>query len=308
MKKNSTQRFILLIVVVIAIARISLTVLNQFKPDSDIEEVEIYWPTVEWKTNTPESVGFDSVKLAQGLQTINQNDINIHSLTIVRNSEIILDAYFYPYDGSIYHDLASVTKSITTTLIGIAVDQGKIELDKPMVSYFPERTIANMDERKEKITVRHLVSMTAGMRCDPLNDGLNLDTMRYSEDWVQHALDRPMVMEPGTEWVYDSPGMHILSAILQKATGMTELEYAQEYLFKPLGITDVWWCNDPQGITNGWGDLSLYPRDAAKIGFLFLQQGKWEDSQIVSSKWIADATTIQISTKEYRQEDYGYGW
>ena len=150
--------------------------------------------------------------------------------------------------------------------------------------------------------------MTAGMRCDPLNDGLNLDTMRYSEDWVQHALDRPMVMEPGTEWVYDSPGMLILSAILQKATGMTELEYAQEYLFKPLGITDVWWCNDPQGITNGWGDLSLYPRDAAKIGFLFLQQGKWEDSQIVSSKWIADATTIQISTKEYRQEDYGYGW
>jgi CubicO group peptidase (beta-lactamase class C family) len=120
------------------------------------------FPAQEWRSSAPEEQGFDSAKLAEGLQAIRRNGTQIHSLMIVRNGSVIVDAYFYPYDGSIYHDLASVTKSLMTTLIGIAADQGELDLDQPMLSFFPDRTIANRDERKERITIRHLANLTAG--------------------------------------------------------------------------------------------------------------------------------------------------
>jgi hypothetical protein len=129
--------------------------------------------------------------------------------------------------------------------------------------------------------------------------------MMGNDDWVQAALDLPVIFKPGTHFAYYSPGMHLLSAILQKATGMTALEFAETYLFKPLGINEVYWPSDPQGNTRGWGDLYLYPVDMAKIGFLFLHQGKWEGKQIVSSQWVNEATKKQLPTGQGRE---GYGW
>ena len=240
------------------------------------------------------------------MQAIQQKGTKIHSLLIIRNDAVFLDAYFYPYDGSIYHDLASVTKSVTTTLIGIAADQGKLDLDAPMLSFFPDRTIANQDARKESITVRHMASMTAGLDCDERGDGTTLEAMRASEDWVQFALDRRVVYEPGTHFVYCGLATHLLSAILQEATGMTALEFARVNLFEPLGIQDVYWPADPQGYTHGWGDVCLRPHDMAKLGFLFLRQGQWENRQIVSSAWVTDSTKRQIATG--RGDYYGYGW
>jgi len=268
----------------------------------------VYWPTEGWQSSPPEAQGFDSTKLAEGLQAIRQNGTRIHSLMIIRNGSVILDAYFYPYDDSIYHDLASVTKSLMTTLIGIAADQGKLDLNQPMLSFFPERTIANRDARKERITVRHLASMTAGLDCDPMGDETTLNEMRASEDWVQFALDRRVVREPGTHFVYCGLQMHLLSAILQQATGMTALEFARANLFEPLGIHDVYWPADPQGYTHGWGDLCLHPHDMARLGFLFMHQGRWADQQIVSRQWVAEATVRQAAAGEGRSEDYGYGW
>jgi len=199
---------------------------------------------------------------------------------IIRNGSVILDSYFYPYDSSTYHDVASVTKSIMTTLIGIAADQGKLDLDQPILSFFPHRTIANQESMKEQMTVRHLVSNSSGFRFNERDDEANLDAMRASDDWIQYVLDLPVVHKPGTHFAYFSPGMHLLSAILQEATGMTALEFADVYLFKPLGIKEVYWPSDPQGYTHGWGDLCLYPIDMAKIGFLFLHQGKWEANKL----------------------------
>jgi len=219
---------------------------------------------------------------------------------------VVLDAYFDPYDGSFPHKLASVTKSVMTTLIGIAVDQGKIQLDQPMLSFFPNRTIANLDDRKERITVRHLVSNRNGFASGCLGgDESTLVAMRAKPDWVQAALDREVVREPGTGFCYDSPGMHLLSAILQEATGMTALDFAQKNLFEPLGIRQVSWRADPQGYTRGWGDLYLKPRDAAKIGYLWLNGGVWEGKRIVSAAWVED------SVKAHSQggmDEYGYGW
>ena len=266
-----------------------------------------YWPTNGWESTTPESQGFHSVKLAEGLNEIKQKGININSLMIIRNDLVILDSYFYPYDGSTYHEVASVTKSVMTTLIGIAADQGKLDLDQPILSFFPHRTIANRDQMKEQVTVRHLVSNSAGFRFNEKDDIATLDTMMESDDWIQYTLNLPVIHKPGTHFAYFSPGMHLLSAILQEVTGMTALEFADTYLFKPLGINEVYWPSDPQGYTRGWGHLCLYPIDMAKIGFLFLHQGKWEDKQIVSSQWVNEATKKQLPTGQER-EGYGYGW
>ena len=268
----------------------------------------IYWPTNGWRTSTPEEQGFDSVKLAERLQALQEKNVAINSLLIIRNGYVVLDAHFYPYDGSFAHDMASVTKSVTTALIGIAAEQGKLKLDEPMVSYFSNRTIANLDERKKSITIRDLVSNRNGMESGCFaGDEPTLDKMRSNPDWVQAALDRKMVREPGTGFCYDSPGMHLLSAILQEATGVTALDFARLYLFEPLGIQEGAWQSDPQGYTHGWGDLHLKPEDAAKLGYLWLQGGVWEGQQIVSSSWTTAAAQAhsRLVGNEY---GYGYGW
>jgi CubicO group peptidase (beta-lactamase class C family) len=273
---------------------------------SEETSTQAYWPTGGWRASAPEEQGFDSGRLAEELQALEDNGVPIDSLLIVRDGYVVLDAYFYPYDNTIPHKLASVTKSVMTTLIGIAVDQGKIDLDRPMVSFFPGRAIANLEPRKEQVTVRHLVSMRNGFASGCLaGDEPTLDAMRAQPDWVQAALDRQMANEPGAHFCYDSPGMHLLSAVLQEATGMTALEFGRQYLFEPLGIREVWWQSDPQGYTHGWGDLFLKPRGAAKIGYLWLNQGTWEGEQIVSASWVADSVTAHSRAGG---DGYGYGW
>ncbi|HSL67018.1 MAG TPA: serine hydrolase [Actinomycetota bacterium] len=264
------------------------------------------WPTEGWPTAAPESEGFDSLMLAEALEEVRPSFIQLHSLLIIRRGSAVLDAYAYPYDGSTYHDLASVTKSYVSTLIGVAATQGKLDLDAPVVSFFPDRQIAHRDERKERITVRHLLSMSSGLDCSDREDEITLRQMRKSADWVQFALDLDMVAEPGTTFAYCSPGMHLLSAILHQATGMSALEFARANLFAPLGIDEAYWPSDPQGITFGWGDLALHPRDAAKLGFLYLHGGEWDGRQVVSRGWAAEATSPQVRTG--RADDYGYGW
>jgi CubicO group peptidase (beta-lactamase class C family) len=265
-----------------------------------------YWPTDGWQSATLESAGFRSETMAEGLLAIRQEGIPIHSLTVIRHGYVVLDAYFYPYDGSTVHDMASVTKSVMTTLIGIAADQGVLSLDDPMVSFFPDRTIANLDERKQRITVAHLASMSSGLECSEANRA-TYQEMLAGEDWVQFALDLPVAWEPGTQFVYCDPAIHLLSPILQQATGMTALEYARANLFEPLGIHDVEWTADPYGYNRGWGDLFLKPGDAAKLGFLWLHQGRWEDRQIVSAEFVRAATERRMTEAAGRPEDYGYG-
>jgi hypothetical protein len=177
-----------------------------------------------------------------------------------------------------------------------------------MVSFFPNRAIANLDARKQSITVRHLASMRNGMESGCFEgDEPTLQAMRANPDWVQAALDRPMVSEPGTEFCYDSPGMHLLSAILQEATGMTALDFARQNLFEPLGIQNVIWDSDPQGYSRGWGDLHMLPEDLAKIGYLWLHRGQWDGRQIVSEAWVLDS--VRLHSKFIEPDfGYGYGW
>ena len=273
-------------------------------------------PTEDWQTSTPEEQGMDSESLVELLSFYRQSKMNIHSMLIIRNGKIGLDACFYPVTpGGTVHDVASVTKSITSVLIGIAIDQGFIEsVEQPLLSYFPERTIANLDAYKEKITIENLLTMTSGFSCGYQPGEREHNEMFTSEDWVQFVLDLPMVRGPGQEYAYCSGNSHLLSAILTKATGTSMLDFAQKHLFTPLGIEEVIWPADPQGITRGWGDLHLHPRDLAKIGYLYLNNGLWEGKQLVNAAWVEKSTQPQVdravktNTFVRPGRDYGYAW
>ncbi len=310
MKKQRNQNTYMLFIGACVLALVTVLSLVLVQKAGDLKQfvAPVNYPTEGWQISTPEKQGFDSTRLADGLTAIKENGTPIHSLLIVRRSSVILDATFYPYNASTYHDVASVTKSVMTTLIGIAADQGKFSLDQPIMSFFPNRSIANRDARKEHITVRHLVSNSSGLDCTAAEGEKTLDEMKDSVDWIQFVLDRKVIYDPGTHFEYCSPGMHLLSAILRQATGMTALEYARINLFEPLGIHDVYWPTDPQGYNHGWGDLALYPQDMAKIGYLFLHEGRWDGKQIASREWIHQATKRQMDTGASENEDYGFGW
>ena len=257
----------------------------------------------------------DSERLAEAMDYLQeQNGFNIHSLLIVRHGYVVTDAYFYPFAQSrSLHDLASVTKSFTATLIGIAIDKGDIEsVEQPVLDIFPERTVANVDANKGAMTVEDLLTMRSGFGCSPEGGTVGGGTqaeMMGSPDWVQFTLDLPMSDEPGERFNYCNPIPHLLSAIIQETSGLSALAFAQKHLFGPLGISDVAWPPDPQGNNHGWGDLYLTPRDMAKLGYLYLHKGLWDKQQILSASWATAATSIPKSVS-FKQDGpaYGYLW
>jgi len=211
------------------------------------------------------------------------------SLLVARHGRIVAEAYYAPYAADIPHTINSCTKSIIGTLTAIAFKEGL--LDSPshrVLDLFDRREIANLDERKEAITVQNLLDMTSGLEWiePPYGTQPSAIEMGRSPDWVKFILDRPMLSAPGDAFNYNSGNPHLLSAILAKLTGMSALEYAKAKLFGPLGINDVYWAHDPQGISIGSGRLWLRPRDMAKIGYLYLRKGVWEGKQLLSPAWI----------------------
>jgi CubicO group peptidase (beta-lactamase class C family) len=266
-----------------------------------------------WKTATPESQGVDSAALAAALTQAREKNLAIHSLLIVRNGYLIAEAYFFPYDGKTPHDIASVTKPITTTLIGLALAQGKIQsVNEPLVSFFKNQTFKNDDERKRSITLEHLLTMSSGLDCAGRGEPA-LWNMFLAPDNTQFMLDLPTVSAPGAQYAYCSGGMHLLSSIVSQTTGMNAEAFARKHLFAPLGIRNLVWPRDPQGVSHGFGNLHLLPRDMAKLGWLFLNQGKWPDGnlqsqQIIPADWVTQATRSHIKTGGAGTSDYGYGW
>jgi hypothetical protein len=175
-------------------------------------------------------------------------------------------------------------------------------VQQPVLDFFPQRTVANLDANKNAITIKDLLTMRAGFECTLEATEATLIEMMASPDWVQFALDLPMADAPGTRWVYCSPATHLLTAVIQRATGMSALDFAREQLFDPLGISDVIWSADPQGIIRGYGDMRLTPHDTAKLGYLYLNQGQWDGRQLLPASWVAAAT------RPLQENGYGYLW
>jgi len=263
------------------------------------------WPTKGWSASTPEAQGVDSGALADALQTLRIAKVPIHSLLIARNGYLVLDAYFFPYRDSEPHDVASITKSVTSMLVGIEIARhAHLDLDAPITSLLPDENIT--DPLKARITLAELLSMTSGLDCSTDPDGRSLlEQMESSPHWAGYMLDRPVVSNPGSKFAYCAGNMHLVSAALTRATGASAFALSQKDLFAPLGITDVSWPADPDGVSHGFADLRLEPRDLAKLGYLWLHDGRWEDKQIVPADYLKAAlaphTTVEPGI------DYGLG-
>ncbi|MFW9993352.1 MAG: serine hydrolase domain-containing protein [Candidatus Odinarchaeota archaeon] len=272
------------------------------------------FPTVTWSISTPEEQGMDSKKLNQMIELIDEQDIDIDSVLVIRNGYIVFEEYPGILDQDDKHSLHSVTKSFTSALVGIAIDKGFIDsVDQKVVDFFPERTIKNLDSWKQKLTLENLLTMTTGLTWDewtyPYSDSRNdLIKMLNSYDPVQHFLDLPMIYEPGTEWVYSTGASHLLSAIIQQMTGYNTFDFAREFLLEPLGITDVQWDKDRRGVYYGGHSLSLKPRDMAKFGYLYLNNGTWDGEQIVSPEWVVESSETRENPYNDEFTGYGYQW
>ncbi|MBZ0305499.1 MAG: beta-lactamase family protein [Anaerolineae bacterium] len=218
------------------------------------------------------------------LAYLERENINLHNLLVVHQRQTVLETYFYPYQPDSLHDIRSAAKSILSILVGIALDEGRLQsVNQPILDFFPGRTFASVDAHKQRITLRHLLRMSSSLGWSDADVG----KMMQSPDWIQFVLDGEMVAEPGTVFNYSTTNTHLLSAILQQATGMTALEYARQKLFDPLGIGTVRWQADPQGINMGGMGLWMTTRDMARIGQMMLYGGQG----IVSESWVKESTT-----------------
>lgn len=245
-----------------------------------------YWPTDAWRTSTPEAQGMDSKPLAEMMARIRESG-QVHGVVVVRNGYIVAEAYAYPYLKEVRHFVASVTKSFTSALVGIAIQQGHIKgISERALDIFAGRSVANLDPAKKGISVGHLLAMSSGLDW-PEWSGFNpMSQMTQVQDWVQFVLDRPMAAAAGATWNYNSGGSHLLSAMVQERSGMSTSDFARRYLFEPLGMTDVKWAADPAGIAIGACGLFLTPRDMARFGLLYLNQGVWDGLQVVPADWV----------------------
>lgn len=271
-----------------------------------------YWPTNGWRTSDPEEQGMNSTLLDE-MTTFIENGVEtlswaLHSFLVIRNGYIVYEYYSHPYNESTLHYLASATKTFASALIGIALDEGIIgSINDTVVDIFDDRTIVNMDDRKQAMTIRHLLTMTPGLQWDNNNGYVD---MINSPDWVQHVLDLPMTDNPGETWTYNSGASHLLSAIIQQLSGTTTLAFAENRLFEPLGINQYTWETDPQGIPSGGAGMELAPRNMAKLGLLHLENGQWDGQQLLPEDFVAASGEIQshLTTDQDGNPVSGYGY
>ncbi len=227
--------------------------------------------------------------------------------------------YYHPdwhpyYRGRRVHTLQSVTKSITATLIGIALGRDEIpDLDAPLLAFLDQDyDVARVDERLLDATLEDLLTMRTGIEWHetdrPLDETNTTWQLEHAGDWVQFTLDQPMDAAPREKWVYNSGGSHLMSAIIRAATGRTVDEYAVEHLFGPLGIRDYYWKITPTGLPDTEGGLYLEAEDVAKIGYLYLRDGQWEGRHVLPPGWVDLATARHVDRVNAAGWGYGFQW
>jgi CubicO group peptidase (beta-lactamase class C family) len=275
-----------------------------------------------WDCADLEDVGMDKVKILEVIKEITNGKYkDIHSLLIVKDGKLVLEEYFAaegkifgPFVNRIFRErvqmLASVTKSVNSTLIGIAHEKGFIkDFSSPAFELFPEYTEIIKD-RKKQIQLKHLLTMSAGFFWNenliPSSSNRNdAQAMHRSTDLIRYCLEKPMVHQPGERFVYHSGLSVILGEILKRSTKIPLDKFAETYLFNPLGISAYKWSKTQGGLIETGGGLALCPRDMAKFGQLYLNGGKWDNKQIVSEKWVKESTHPHIKTT---YAAYGYQW
>lgn len=295
------------------------------------------WPTKAWPETTPETEGMRRAPLdALSSELADGKHGYVDGMLVIRNGKIVYEKtydrakdyarlfagkgapgiynYYDPgwhpyYKGTKLHTMQSVSKSVTSALIGIAIRRGEIPgVDVKAMPYFADFRIPP-DPRRDRMTLRDILTMTAGIRwdeesteyTDPAN---NCAVMEGKEDWVRYVLEQPMAEDPGKVFVYNSGATQLLSYLIWKATGQQADDYAKTHLFGPLGI-DYYWKRTPKGLADTEGGLYLTPRDLAKLGYLYLKDGVWDGKRILPEGWVASSTRASTHTKD---GSYGYGY
>ena len=263
-----------------------------------------------WSANASQH-GFDPASLIQIYMVVNREKTfrSAYSLLLMRNGEVIAEGYFRRSKGSRPSNLKSLTKSVMSLLIGIAIAEGRIsDVDASLGQLIPDAVIAAGDRRKGDIRIRDLLTMQAGLQWDEWSHRYrDARQMICARDSVGAVLQRTLIHKPGTEFRYSTGLSQILAGVLARATGMSPCGFAQSRLFKPLGIDQVKWIAARDGIHFGGTHLFLSPRDLVKIGRLCAQNGRWGDRQLVPSEWIEQSTQIHAG-KDWWEGPYGYHW
>ena len=260
------------------------------------------WPG-QWEIVDPAAVGFDTQALELAVQRIGAME-GLYGVVVVRGARIAAERYFREAYREKPHNLKSASKVVISTLVGIAVDQGLLTLDRSIATWLPYPDLFS-DRRKAAITPRHLLSMTSGLEPTSYQ---TYNTWISRKDWVRAALERPMVAEPGTVFQYSTGDTHILSGILTAVCGTSTRAYAERKLFGPMDIRVQGWDEDPGGVSLGGNNLSLLPRDMAKLGLLYLDGGVFGSHRIVSRGWIEDAVRPNALGDHEVYGAYGYLW
>ena len=314
----------------------SLAILASGCKKDKIDKYEYQIPGVYddgWEVGSADDAGLSSATLSRMMDRINSvSGHNIHDILIFRNGKLVFEEYFegylyssnppgsngdfIQYDRETDHFLASESKTITSVLFGIAVKEGFIDdLDEKVLSIFPEYEDI-LTGAKADITIKQMLTMSSGLAWDesstaygdPAND---VTALFDSDDLLAYVLSRPLLYTPGIEFLYNSGTTNVLGAIIEKATGMSLLDFGNEYLFDKLNIQGGVWQRLPSGYYFASGGIFLRARELAKIGYLFLNDGYWGDDQVVTPEWISESVEEHILTKGRTlpmAHGYGYQW
>lgn len=253
---------------------------------------------------TPESQGVSSSAVLEWVNAVESGADALHSFILVRHGKIVAEGWWSPYERDRPHMLYSLSKSFTSTAVGLEVDEGRLHLDDKVASFFPDKLPTNASDNLRRMRVRDLLCMGSGNS----NDTLSAMKDGADPDWIKVFFAQPVEHEPGTFFRYNTGATYMLSAIVQKTTGQDVLTYLTPRLFEPLDIRDATWETSPQGIRTGGYGLKVKTRDIAALGQLYLQKGMWNGKRLLSETWVNQATSKQISNGNNPASDWAQGY
>lgn len=259
-------------------------------------------PSKSLPRSSPESQDVSSSAILDFVKTADRESDSLHSFMLVRHGQVVAEGWWTPYNPDSRHELYSLSKSFTSTAVGLAIAEGKLSLDDEVSKFLPEDMPAEPSSQLKAMRVRDLLTMSTGHTTEP--------KLGKTDVWTKAFLAHPVTHKPGTFFMYNTPATYMLSAIVQKQTGSSTLDFLKPRLFDPLGIVDPTWGTSPQGVSIGGYGLSVRTEDIAKFGQLYLQRGKWADKQLVPAEWIDLATSRQVSNGSNPTSDWeqGYGY
>jgi CubicO group peptidase (beta-lactamase class C family) len=254
--------------------------------------------------SAPEAQGISSAAILEFVKAADRQVKEMNSFMLVRHGQVVAEGWWTPYSPETPHMLYSLSKSFTSTAVGLAVSEGKLSIDDEVLKFFPEDAPAAPTNNLKAMRVRDLLCMSTGHQTEPRLT----ETNEFS--WTKTFLAQPVPHKPGAHFLYNTPGTYMQSAIVQKVTGQTVLDYLRPRLFEPLGIENPTWGTSPQGISLGGYGLNVRTEDIAKFGQLYLQKGRWHGKQLVPAAWVEAATARQTSNGSNPKSDWdqGYGY